>query len=209
MFRNICGNDALKNVVLATTFWNDIDPSVGERRERELSDSQSPWGKMIALGASIMRLGLDKESAMRLLKELSTKPKVVLAAQLQMDSQPPVPQRISLVENVSSPTSGLDEASQWYQAKLQQQREERERWHDALNEMKTKIESQTEQLEKTKAETVRQQSLIEKKRKQRAKMYESHKCRCKFVGRPRCASCSRVVTNIFYRKWPNSFRMIY
>src|SRR5579862_2518370 len=36
MFRKLCGVNAFKNVILATTFWEKVSPADGDRREREL-----------------------------------------------------------------------------------------------------------------------------------------------------------------------------
>lgn len=44
MFRKLCGEDALTNVVLATTMWELIDPVVGAKREKELINGPDLWG---------------------------------------------------------------------------------------------------------------------------------------------------------------------
>jgi hypothetical protein len=36
IFRKLCGEDALKNVVIATTMWGKVDMEEGETRERDL-----------------------------------------------------------------------------------------------------------------------------------------------------------------------------
>ena len=38
MFRELCGDDALKNVIIATTMWGKVGKEEGENRERELRD---------------------------------------------------------------------------------------------------------------------------------------------------------------------------
>jgi len=37
MFRELCGDSTLKNVILVTNMWGDVSGSVGEARERELA----------------------------------------------------------------------------------------------------------------------------------------------------------------------------
>ena len=37
MFRELCGESSLKNVVLVTNMWDEVSPAVGETRERELA----------------------------------------------------------------------------------------------------------------------------------------------------------------------------
>ncbi|KJA16047.1 hypothetical protein HYPSUDRAFT_325670 [Hypholoma sublateritium FD-334 SS-4] len=36
MFQKLCGADTFKNVVVLTTFWDEVAPAVGEKREEEL-----------------------------------------------------------------------------------------------------------------------------------------------------------------------------
>ena len=41
LFRQLCGDGALGNVILATSFWDQVTPSVGAKRERELENSKT------------------------------------------------------------------------------------------------------------------------------------------------------------------------
>jgi hypothetical protein len=61
MFNKLCGDDALKNVILATTKWGDIEQSVGLRREHQLSDTY--WKTMLVQGSRMDRFMLTRESA--------------------------------------------------------------------------------------------------------------------------------------------------
>ena len=36
MFRKLCGDNVLKNVVIVTNMWEEVDPDVGNKREAEL-----------------------------------------------------------------------------------------------------------------------------------------------------------------------------
>ena len=53
MFRKLCGDDALKNVILATTKWADVTPEVGAKREKQLADMY--WKEMIGYGSTVVR----------------------------------------------------------------------------------------------------------------------------------------------------------
>ena len=61
MFQSLCGNDALKNVVLVTTMWDEVDEEEGNNRETELSATY--WNSMIELGCQTSRFYNDTESA--------------------------------------------------------------------------------------------------------------------------------------------------
>lgn len=53
MFRKLCGDDALKNVILATTKWADVKPEVGAKREKQLANMY--WKEMIGHGSTVVR----------------------------------------------------------------------------------------------------------------------------------------------------------
>ena len=48
LFRSLCGDDALRKVVLATTRWDITDPDVAEKREQQLKETNNYWGSMVA-----------------------------------------------------------------------------------------------------------------------------------------------------------------
>ena len=48
MFKKLCGNDALVNVVLGTTKWGELRPEVGQKREKQLAELF--WKDMIQRG---------------------------------------------------------------------------------------------------------------------------------------------------------------
>ena len=53
MFRGLCGDDCMSNVVLVTTMWSEVTAEDGERRERDLCENF--WRPMIACGAGVAR----------------------------------------------------------------------------------------------------------------------------------------------------------
>jgi Arc/MetJ-type ribon-helix-helix transcriptional regulator len=70
MFRGLCGAAALRNVVVLTTFWDQVSTSEGERREAQL---KSNFFKDFLIGeACFMRHGKKAESARSVLKHIST-----------------------------------------------------------------------------------------------------------------------------------------
>ncbi len=67
MFRKLVGKHALSNVVLATTFWDQVPPAVGLQREDELRQNRNFWGGMLKKGARLTRLRNDRQSALDLI----------------------------------------------------------------------------------------------------------------------------------------------
>ena len=55
MFRKLCGPEALKNVILATTMWDRISETEGKARENELTTTPDFWGWMLSQGSRIHR----------------------------------------------------------------------------------------------------------------------------------------------------------
>ena len=53
MFRQLCGDSTLKNVVIVTNMWGKVKQEVGEARERELSDKY--FKAALDKGAQIVR----------------------------------------------------------------------------------------------------------------------------------------------------------
>ncbi|KAG6856637.1 hypothetical protein H0H87_002227 [Tephrocybe sp. NHM501043] len=53
MFRELCGEKAIRNVVLATTKWEEVSLDLGERREQQLRDNY--WKYMLKLGSQMLR----------------------------------------------------------------------------------------------------------------------------------------------------------
>lgn len=83
--RKICGTDALKNVILVTTRWNDVDRALGARREEELRSEF--WKFMLDFGSTMMRYHGDQDSAVAIVSQLLHKDTVVLDLQREIVDQ--------------------------------------------------------------------------------------------------------------------------
>jgi hypothetical protein len=55
MFKKLCGPDALKRVILATTMWDRVLDGDGIDREKVLVDTPEFWGGMLSRGSSCHR----------------------------------------------------------------------------------------------------------------------------------------------------------
>ncbi|EGO54747.1 hypothetical protein NEUTE1DRAFT_124927 [Neurospora tetrasperma FGSC 2508] len=84
IFKKLCGQDALKNVTLATTMWEAVPQSDGERREHELLETQDFWGYMRSNGAKVERHYNNRESALQILSKFFTEEQVVTAMQEEL-----------------------------------------------------------------------------------------------------------------------------
>ena len=76
-FKKICGNDALKNVVIGTTKWGDVSLEKGQQREQQLKDIY--WGEMLQQGSVTMRVHADSSSAWEIVNRILENDAVDLA----------------------------------------------------------------------------------------------------------------------------------
>ena len=85
MFRKLCGSNCMPNIVLATTFWGNVTPRVGDAREKELCESSEFWGEMIKKGSQVVRLQQDdRESGLKIVREIAKKNRITLEAQREL-----------------------------------------------------------------------------------------------------------------------------
>src|ERR1700685_1400775 len=69
MFKSICGQEAMPNVIIATTMWGEVNEAHGARREEEL---KRDFGKdMVTDGCTIERFMDSYESAWFIIDRLS------------------------------------------------------------------------------------------------------------------------------------------
>jgi hypothetical protein len=68
MFRELCGESTLRNVLIVTNMWSQVAPDLGEMREKELEDNF--FKPVLAKGARMLRHGSTRESSHRILRYL-------------------------------------------------------------------------------------------------------------------------------------------
>ncbi|KAI0404434.1 P-loop containing nucleoside triphosphate hydrolase protein [Xylaria palmicola] len=92
LFRSLCGDDALRKVVLVTTMWDITEGDIAESREKQLKGTSKYWGGMVAKGSQVIRHNNTQKSAFALFETfMKGDPKIVLKIQSEMvDSQRPL-----------------------------------------------------------------------------------------------------------------------
>jgi hypothetical protein len=55
IFKKLCGDDVLKNVILATIMWDRVSKHDGVAREREHKSTSEFWGWMLSQGSKVHR----------------------------------------------------------------------------------------------------------------------------------------------------------
>ena len=85
MFQQLCGREAFKGVVLASTFWSTIGLKEGVEREYQLRTSRKYWREMVDHGSAVFRQDHEKYSGTRIIEHLiETDHTIVLAIQAEL-----------------------------------------------------------------------------------------------------------------------------
>lgn len=70
MFRELCGESTLKNVVIVTNMWGEVSKEVGEAREAELASQDIFFKPVLDKGALLLRHENTLESAQHIFGHL-------------------------------------------------------------------------------------------------------------------------------------------
>ena len=70
IFRNLCGDAGLRNVLLVTNMWSKVDADEGEARERELASKEKFFKPALDRGARMLRHDGSQASAHAILRNL-------------------------------------------------------------------------------------------------------------------------------------------
>ena len=85
MFKELCGDDGLPSVVLATTMWDNDDMAIQLDREKQLMSMPQYWSVMIAKGSRVLRQNKGPESAASIVQYLiGRRYPVILTIQKQL-----------------------------------------------------------------------------------------------------------------------------
>lgn len=91
MFRKLCGDDPMKNVVIASTFWGQIEDAKAVAHEDELRAKPNFWGTMMEHGAQVRRFTGTQQSAIDILMSFANKATVTLDIQRELvDEEKPL-----------------------------------------------------------------------------------------------------------------------
>ncbi|KAG5641212.1 hypothetical protein DXG03_005760 [Asterophora parasitica] len=86
MFRNLCGDKSLKNVVVATNMWGEVDFQVGQAREKELASKDIFFKPVLDKGARLVRHEHTLDSARAILRSFFGQKPEALQIQQELDA---------------------------------------------------------------------------------------------------------------------------
>ena len=77
MFRKLCGDETLKNVLIVTTMWGLVDPQVGEAREEQLKTYDTFFKPVLDKGAQMARHDNTRQCAQDLVRMIMNRPQAL------------------------------------------------------------------------------------------------------------------------------------
>ena len=87
MFRELCGESTLKNVVVVTNMWSEVSREVGEAREAELASRDIFFKPVLDKGAQLVRHENTQESAEAIMHYLISNHPLALRIQRELVDQ--------------------------------------------------------------------------------------------------------------------------
>ncbi|KAH7075829.1 P-loop containing nucleoside triphosphate hydrolase protein [Paraphoma chrysanthemicola] len=153
MFRKLCGFEALKNVLLVTTFWDTISDAEGRRREQELSRNDDFWGRMIMKGSRMRRWSYrTPDEARSILDAVVPEAKRALQAQVEIvdlgkHRKDTDVLRTTLEAMQVEMNARLEQEKQWMRDRLEQEQFDVRMQHEFAREYLRQNAAQQRQIE--------------------------------------------------------------
>ena len=155
IFRDLCGEKSLKNVVLVTNMWGGVSVEVGEARERELSsDFLKP---ALDKGARMVRHHNTQQSTHDILRRIMNNHPVVLQIQHEL-----VDERKDVVNTSAGKriNAELEETKRRHEAEVKKAQEEvaralREKEEEARRKMEEESRRREEEMRRVREERER------------------------------------------------------
>ena len=84
MFRRLCGEECMQNVILGTTFWDALGEEAGAARETELLQTEGFFKEMKDRDCDIVRISHNREECLKLLSRFAAKQPSVMCIQQEL-----------------------------------------------------------------------------------------------------------------------------
>jgi len=87
MFRKLCGDETLSNVAIMTNMWGQVDPQLGEAREKELASRDIFFKPVLDKGAKLVRHDSTLKSAQGIVEMLLKNEPMALGIQKELGEE--------------------------------------------------------------------------------------------------------------------------
>jgi len=213
MFRELCGEKTLKNVVLMTNMWGRVTPQDGLDREQQLRDEY--FLAAIAKGAQLRRHNNTPESARAILRKILENDPVTLRIQRELiDEGKDIRQTRAgaelnreinevvekyqdeikeMEENMQKAIEDKDEeAREEFEGEKRRMQEEMERRQRELEEMQSKFEDARREMEER--INARHEAQVKKMQETYDAMLRGHEDRMKELVQDKINNASQIKT---------------
>ena len=164
MFRELCGDSTLKNVILVTNMWGEVSSKVGEDRENQLSGRF--FKPVLDKGAQMVRHHDTAQSAHDIIRRVMGNHPVVLQIQREL-----VDEQKGIVDTSAGEVVNqeLNDQIKRYEAELKKVQEE------VVRALKRKDEEARQELEEDKRKMQEEMDNIRKSSEEMASRYAAAK----------------------------------
>ncbi|KAF9490364.1 hypothetical protein BDN71DRAFT_194355 [Pleurotus eryngii] len=174
LFRGLCGDNMLQNVVIVTNMWSQVPLDVGEAREEELKSDHDFFKPVLDGGAQIIRHDNTSTSARDIVGSIAFKNPLPLRIQAELVDE----------QKVITETAAGAELGRELHEQATRYEEERRRLHDEMNEALSQRDEQArEELEQATAQLNRDMMRVENERQQLASSYADENERLEITQR--------------------------
>jgi len=126
MFRKLCGDNTLQNVVIVTNMWGEVTLQKGEAREAELKSEDIFFRPVLAKGALMARHENNVTSAQRIIRLVLDNPPLALRIQEELVTE----------KKEMSGTSAGEELNREFDARIKKYQEEIRTLKEEMDAMK-------------------------------------------------------------------------
>ncbi|KAG9227673.1 hypothetical protein CCMSSC00406_0000681 [Pleurotus cornucopiae] len=170
LFRGLCGETMLRNVVIVTNMWGEVTLDVGEAREEELKSQDDFFKPVLERGAQLKRHYDTPASAHAIVGCVASKTPRALRIQRELVDE----QRV-----ITETTAGAELGRELHEQAMKF-KEERRRLQDEMDEaLRQKDDQAREELEQATAELDQEMLRVQTDSQQLASCYASDKARLK------------------------------
>ncbi|CAL1717341.1 unnamed protein product [Somion occarium] len=125
LFKKLCGDDALKSVVIATNMWGGVEPGLGEQREIELASNDKFFKPALEKGSKLVRHDNTRISAENIIREIMGYPRLGLSIQIEVVDQH---------KSIGDTSAGQDLKAE-LEAEIEKQKEEKKKLQEEMDEV--------------------------------------------------------------------------
>ena len=146
MFRKLCGDTTLRNVIIVTNMWGVVDPQVGEAREAELIREEMFFKPVLDKGAQMARHENTVPSAERIIRLILNNDPLPLQIQMELVEEGKDISETSAGEEL---TRELNAQIKKYKEEVRTLKEEmKQAIKDKEEEFREELETETKKMQK-------------------------------------------------------------